>query len=126
MHLPATFSIEARFLISLIITVAVETTVIICCIRFLFKITSLQLPLRRCLFAGFFASFATLPYLWFVLPAFVHPYPLLVTAGELGVFTVEAVAYIFLLDLPFRKTAVLSFTANLASIFVGLLVLPPF
>jgi hypothetical protein len=126
MHLPANISLEARFLISLMITVAVETTVIICCIRFIFKITSLQLPLRRCLFAGFFASFATLPYLWFVLPAFVHPYPLLVTAGEFGVFAVEAVAYIFLLDLPLRKTVVLSFTANLASIIVGLLVLPPF
>jgi hypothetical protein len=126
MHFPATFSIEARFLISLLVTVAVETAVIIGCIRLIFKITSLQLPLRRCLFAGFFASFATLPYLWFVLPAFVHPYPLLVTAGELGVFVVEAVAYIFLLDLPFRTTVVLSFTANLASIIVGLVVLPPF
>ena len=126
MHLPATISIEARFLISLLVTVVVETAVLICYIRFIFKIASLQLPLRRCLFAGFFASFATLPYLWFVLPAFVHSYPLLVTTGELGVFVVEAVAYIFLLGLPFRKTAVLSFTANLASIIVGLLVLPPF
>jgi hypothetical protein len=126
MHLPANISLEARFLISLLVTVAVETAVITCCIRLFFKITSLQLPLRRCLFAGFFASFATLPYLWFVLPVFVHPYPLLVTTGELGVFILEAVAYIFLLDLPFRRTVVLSFAANLASIVVGLLVLPPF
>jgi hypothetical protein len=126
MHMPGNISFELRFLISLVITVAVETAVIIGCIRFLFKIPSLQLPLRRCLFAGFFASFATLPYLWFVLPAFVHPYPLQVTAGEAGVFIIEAVAYLFLLNLPFRKTAILSFLANLASIIVGLIVVSPF
>ena len=126
MHIPGNISFELRFLISLAITVAVETAVIMCCIRFWFKISSLQLPVGRCVFAGFFASFATLPYLWFVLPAFVHPYPLQVSAGEAGVFVIEAVAYLFLLNLPFRKTALLSFLANLASIIVGLVVVPPF
>jgi hypothetical protein len=126
MHIPGNIFFEVRFLISLAITVVVETAVIMCCIRFLFKIPSLQLSLRRCLFAGFFASFATLPYLWFVLPAFVHPYPLQVTAGEFGVFIIEAVAYQFLLNLPFRKTVILSFLANLASIIVGLFLVPPF
>jgi hypothetical protein len=126
MHLPANFLFELRFVISLLITVIVETIVIVCCIRFFFKITSRQLPMHRCVFAGFFASFATLPYLWFVLPAFVHPYPLLVTTGEAGVFIVEAMAYVFLLNLPFRKTVVLSALANSASIIVGLVVLPPF
>jgi hypothetical protein len=126
MHVPINSSFELRFLISLLITVVVETSVILCCIRFWFKITSSQLPLHRCLFAGFFASFATLPYLWFVLPAFVHSYPLQVISGEIGVFVIEAVAYLFLLDLPLRKTVALSFLANLASVIVGLFVVPPF
>jgi hypothetical protein len=119
-------SFDVRFLVSLAITVVVETCVIVCCIRFIFKITSLQLPLHRCLFAGFFASFATLPYLWFVLPAFVHSYPVQVTAGESGVFVIEAAAYMFLLDLPLRRTVVLSFLANLASVIAGLFLVPPF
>jgi hypothetical protein len=126
MHVPMNISFDVRFLVSLAITVVVETCVIVCCIRLIFKITALQLPLRRCLFAGFFASFATLPYLWFVLPAFVHSYTVQVTAGESGVFVIEAVAYLFLLDLPLRRTVVLSFLANLASIIVGLFLVPPF
>ena len=126
MHFSPNFPFELRFLVSLLITVIVETAVIVCCLRFFFKITAQQLPMHRCIFAGFFASFATLPYLWFVLPAFVHSYPLLVTAGEAGVFIVEAMAYVFLLNLPFRKTVVLSALANSASIIVGLVALPPF
>jgi hypothetical protein len=126
MHFPGNISFEVRFLISLAITVVVETAVIVSCTRFWFKIPSSQLTLRRCLFAGSFASFATLPYLWFVLPAFVHSYPLLITGGETGVFIIEAVAYIFLLDLPLRKTAVLSFLANFASIIAGMILMPPF
>jgi hypothetical protein len=121
MYIPGNISFEMRFLISLAITVVVETAVILCCVRFWFKLPSSQLTLRRCLFAGFFASFATLPYLWLVLPAFVHSYQLQVSAGEAGVFIIEAVAYVFLLNLPLRTTVVLSFCANLASILAGLL-----
>jgi hypothetical protein len=126
MHVPMNISFDVRFLVSLAITVVVETCVIVSCIRLIFKITALQLPLRRCLFAGFFASFATLPYLWFVIPAFVHSYPVQVMAGESGVFVIEAAAYMFLLDLPLRRTVALSFLANLASVIVGLFLVPPF
>jgi hypothetical protein len=126
MHFPLNFPFELRFLISLVVTVVIETAVIVCYIRFFYKIPARQLSMPRILFAGFFASFATLPYLWFVLPPLVRPYWLMVTTGEAGVFILEAMAYIYLLNLPFRKTIVLSVAANIASIIVGLLALPPF
>src|SRR5271157_1928514 len=119
-------SYELRFVYALVVTVVVETFVIVCLIRFFYKITSQQLSTRRCLFSGFFASFATLPYLWFVLPALIHPYLLLVTVGEAGVYFLEALAYVFLLNLPFKKTVVLSVVANSASIIAGLWAMPPF
>jgi hypothetical protein len=115
---------EPLFLIALAITVVVETSVVLTLVRRVFRIAPAQLSLARCLFACCFASFATLPYLWFVLPAFVRSYPALVTTGELGVFALEAVAYVFLLGLPLRKTVVLSLVANLASVAVGFMVLP--
>jgi hypothetical protein len=126
MHLPATFPFELRFVISLLITVITETAVLVCFIRFFFKIGHEKLSTNRCLFAGFFASFATLPYLWFVLPAFIHSYLIEVIIGEAGVYLLEAIAYVYLLNMPFKKTFLLSASANTASIIVGLLVLPPF
>lgn len=125
-HFPQQFPLEARFLVALAVTVVVETAVIVALVRALVKVQAGRPGLTRCLFAGFFASFATLPYLWFVLPAFVHPYALLVAAGETGAVLLEAAAYVFLLNLPFRTTIVLSLCANLASIAVGFLVMPPF
>ena len=126
MHFPQNFPYESRFVIALCTTVVVETAVIIGLIRLLFKIPPVRLSTHRCLFAGFFASFATLPYLWFVLPSFIHPFPVLVTTGETGVYLLEAMAYVYLLNLPFKKTLVLSTAANTASIVAGLLLLPPF
>jgi hypothetical protein len=116
---------EIRFLIALAVTVVTETTVIFILIRALWKIASSDLSTARCLFAGIFASFATLPYLWFVLPAIVKPYELQVVSGEIGVFVVEAVFYYYLLNLSIRRSALLSFSANAASIIVGVIVFRP-
>lgn len=126
MHFPLTFPFEYRFLISLFVTIVVETAVLIGLIKLVFKIPTLQLTMKRCVFAGFFASFATLPYLGFVLPVLIHSYPLLLICGECGVFIIETIAYVYLLNLPIKKTVILSFVANSASILVGLVVIPPF
>jgi hypothetical protein len=116
---------EIRFLIALAITVATETTVIFILIRPLWKIAASGLSTLRCLFAGIFASFATLPYLWFVLPAIVKPYQLQVVTGEVGVFVIEAIFYYYVLNLSIRRSAILSFAANAASIVVGIFIFRP-
>lgn len=116
---------EIRFLVALAITVIAETTVIFILIRALWKIAASNLSTLRCLFAGIFASFATLPYLWFVLPAIVKPYQLQVATGEIGVFVIEALFYYYLLNLSIRRSAILSFVANAVSIIIGLWVFRP-
>ncbi len=108
------------------VTVVVETAVILALIRLLYKLPPSRLGWTRCLFAGFYASFATIPYLWFVLPAYISSYLPCILAGEIGAFVLEAIAYVFFLNLPLRRAAVLSFIANISSIVVGLIVLPPF
>jgi hypothetical protein len=109
---------ELRFLLALAVTVVIETAVIFILLRALFKLRSSTLSNARILFAGIFASFATLPYLWFVLPALVKPYWVQVSAGEAGVFAVEAVFYYFVLNVSAKRAAVLSVIANIASIVV--------
>ncbi len=125
-HLPPNFPFESRFLISMLITVIVETAVILALLRFLFKLSPGRIGWTRCLFAGFYASFATIPYLWFVLPAYIGSYIACIFVGEIGAFILEAIAYVFFLNLPLRRAAVLSLIANMSSIAVGLILLPPF
>lgn len=122
-HLSPDFPFEARFLIALVLTVAVETAVLLALIRLLYKAPIVSIGWARCIFAGFFASFATIPYLWFVLPAFIHSYTAMVVTGEIGAFLLEALAYVFLLNQPFRRTVVLSFVANLSSVVLGYIIL---
>jgi hypothetical protein len=116
---------EIRFLIALAITVVTETTVIFVVIRALWKIAASNLSTARCLFSGIFASFATLPYLWFVLPALVKQYQVQVVTGETGVFVIEAIFYYYVLNLSIRRSAILSFAANAVSMIVGMLVFRP-
>ena len=113
---------EIQFLINLAITVAVETTVIFVIIRSFWKIGSSVVSNPRCIFAGIFASFATIPYLWFILPAIVKPYIVLVVSGEIGIAVVEAVFYYYILNVSAKRAGVLSAAANGASIVVGLAV----
>lgn len=115
-------SYEIRFLIALAITVVTETTVIFILIRALWKIAASGLSTAQCLFAGIFASFATLPYLWFVLPALIKPYRLQVVTGEIGVIVIEALFYYYVLNLSIRRSALLSLAANVVSIIIGLIV----
>jgi hypothetical protein len=116
-------SFEIRFLIGLAMTVAVETTVLFVFIRVFWKINSPALSGPRCIFAGMFASCATMPYLWFILPAFVKPYIVMIVAGELCVTVAEAVFYYFVLNISMKRAIVLSVAANGASIVAGLAVL---
>jgi hypothetical protein len=114
---------EIQFLKALLSTVAVETLVLFLLVRLWFKIQSRMLSNAMVLFAGLFCSSATLPYLWFVLPRFLKSYTLLAVVGELLVFLVEAVFYYFVLKIGVRRSLLVSFVCNLASVMGGLLIM---
>lgn len=61
------------------------------------------------------ASLLTLPYLWFLLPAFLQDRTLYVLLGELAVFLVETVYYRLTLQLSWGRAALLAFVTNLFS-----------
>lgn len=114
---------EFTFLKALTLTTVIELPVLIALTRFVFRISNDRLPWSRLIGAGLFCSFATLPYLWFVLPAWIHTRMQLMIIGELSVAAVETVFYQQLLPVPIGKALLLSVGCNLASFVVGLLVL---
>jgi hypothetical protein len=72
--------------------------------------------------AGTLPSFATLPYLWFILPAFLSVYSLRLIAGECAVVAAETVFIRFIVPVKWWQAALLSLASNIASIIAGLLV----
>jgi hypothetical protein len=113
---------EHRFLMALAVTCLMETAVLFAVVRRGFRIDASVLGSGILAFSGVFASFATLPYLWFVLPAFISRYLVLSVVGELLVVAVEAVMYCFFLRLGARRALLLSFVCNAVSYGLGLVV----
>jgi hypothetical protein len=114
---------EIQFLKALCLTVAIETVVLFLLIRLWFKIQRMVLSNTLLVFAGIFCNSTTLPYLWFVLPRFLKSYTLLAVVSEPLIFLVEAVFYYFVLKIGVKRSLLVSFVCNLASVVGGLLLM---
>lgn len=113
---------ESLFLCALALTVAVESAAIVTMLRVVSGLRREKYAMIRIAAAGVLPSVATLPYLWFVLPAFMSGYHFRVAIGEVAVFFVEAALLDLLLGVRARYAALLSVVANCASIIAGLAV----
>jgi hypothetical protein len=89
---------ESKFLLSLALTVGVETGVLLVIARLISKKTFGHLSVLRLIGAGIFCSLATLPYLWFILPHWIKSYYTFMAVGELTVFSIETVLYVLILQ----------------------------
>jgi hypothetical protein len=116
-----TVPIETLFLKALLLTDGVETAVLFLIIRLWFRIPRSVLSNALLLFAGIYCSATTLPYLWFVLTRFLHPYAVYLVVGESLVFLAEAVFYYFVLKIGAARSLMVSFVCNAASLAAGLL-----
>jgi hypothetical protein len=116
-----TISIHILFLKALLLTIAIETLVLFVLIRFWLKIPKTALSNALLIFAGIYCSATTLPYLWLVLPCFLHSYGVFLVIGETLVFLVEAVFYYFVLKTGVVQSLAISFLCNVASLAAGLL-----
>jgi hypothetical protein len=105
------------FITSLVFTSIIETAVLYALVRFVLK---KNIATRDILFAGIFASFATIGYVWFVFPVFI-PKSVMpsVVLSEPFVFLVEALFYRLYLKLSWRDALLASLAANLASYLGG-------
>ena len=106
-----------RFLTSLFFTDVVETLVLILLLRVLFKNRT---EISRLIFAGLYASFSTISYVWFVFPYLTNwPSSVAIGFAELFAFVTEAVLYRFVLRLDWKVAFFVSLVCNLVSYVVG-------
>jgi hypothetical protein len=83
-------------------------------------------PLYILLIAGFFASFATLPYLWFVIPVFVKQPTFYVVISELFAILIESIILFGFLKVNYHKCLILSAVCNIVSFSTGLIIIHVF
>ena len=114
------FSIDYthRFITSLFFTVIVETIVLFLLIRFAMK--NKKLSTEKIITSGIFASFATIPYVWFVFPyLFQWSINSSLRFSEPFAFIIEAVFYRQFLKTDLKTSFLLSLICNLASFILG-------
>jgi len=107
---------ELDFLYSLLYTMVVEGLVIYLLLTYLFK---RELRLKDILFLSIFPSMATLPYLWFLFPYFLHDATLYRWLSEIFAVVVESWILSYILHFRLRDGFILSLVANLISYFTG-------
>lgn len=112
-------SYEILFFKALFLTIVIETIILFVLIKVFFRQKAIKI--KEILFTGIFASFATLPYLWFVLPTFLKNQTLYVISGEAGVVLAETIIYYFILKTKLLNSFILSFICNMCSFGFGLI-----
>jgi len=111
------------FLNAWVLTVAIETAVLLLVVRLLFRIERPEMSNGLLVFAGVFCSTTTLPYLWFVLPVFLEPFAARAILGESLVVLVETVFYLFVLRMGVRRCLFASLLCNLTSVAAGVMIM---
>jgi len=112
--------IEILFLKALVLTVTIETAVLFVLFKFIFK--SIAIRNYILVLTGIFASSATLPYLWFIVPVFIHSKIWYHVVGESSVTLVESVIIMVMLRIKYSMALVVSIACNMTSYVIGLLI----
>ena len=116
------YQYEINFLNSLFLTVLTEVLLLYALMFFPLFSEIKENGRVKAIVTGALSSILTLPYLWFVLPIFLHnkiQYHLL---GELTVVFVESLFYYFVLKVNYKKLLFVSIICNAGSYVLGLLV----
>jgi hypothetical protein len=110
------------FLWSLGLTVVVETAVLFLLLRSVLRIERTAIANRLIFAAGVIASAATIPYVWFVFPYFVHTRLHYMIMAESFAVLAEIPILAIILRVSAPKAFLLSFVCNMSSFGVGLLI----
>ena len=110
---------ELIFLKSLLLTVIIEMAILFILSWFFSDRKGVRLS--RLLMTGFLASFATLPYLWFVLPVFISDKVWYIVVGETFAVVVESFIIFSMLRIKYSKSLIFSIVCNAVSFLVGIM-----
>jgi len=109
---------EQKFLFSLFLTLIVEIPISVLFVKSLYK--HQEIKISKIVLVGFIASALTLPYFWFILPEYISSRSLYILFGEFSIILIEAIIYNQFLRLKFPEAFIISLSANIASVFLGL------
>lgn len=112
-------SYEQIFLWALLMTLLIEVPVVFLVNKYIYK----NKNNIYVLFTGIVSSVLTLPYFWFILPAFISNRIVYIIVGEISIVLIEAFIYYCILKLKFSQAIIISLIANIASILGGLLIM---
>lgn len=107
---------EFEFFLAIFKTLLIEVPIVFVLLRYVFKnkfIRSFDI-----VFVSILASVLTLPYIWFIFPAFI-PKEYFALIGEFLVFIIEFFIYFVLLKISYKQALSISFIANLLSYLIG-------
>ena len=107
------------FLESLALTILIEISVITIFFRFIVR--SEKTSISSLLITGFVASFATLPYLWFVLPSYIDQKVWQLIIGESFAVLIESVIITAILRTKYLISLLCSLACNMISFGAGLI-----
>lgn len=108
------------FIASLIFTVVVETLALLFLLRTFFHYTKDNIHTARILFSGFFASFATIPYVWYVFPNLTNwTRSDSLHYSEIFAVILEALFYRMYLKTSIKNSLLVSLICNALSFSVG-------
>jgi len=111
---------ELLFLKSLLLTIVIEIAVMLFLFRVLFK--NKEIGYIRLMFTGFVASFATLPYLWFILPVYLDQRLWYIIIGESFAILMESFILFAMLRIKYVKSLLTSLICNAVSYLIGLMI----
>ena len=114
---------EYEFLISLAFTLFIEIIILYILIRCFCKDEGAKISNSLLVFTGFLSSFATLPYLWFIIPLFIKTRSQYILFGESFVILLESLIIFFLLRVNLKKSFSISLICNILSFLMGLILL---
>ena len=112
---------ELMFLKALSLTIFIETLVITVFFRLIIK--RKEIEISKLLTTGIIASFATLPYLWFIFPIYIDHKICYAIIGESFAVLVETFIIGAILRTKFSTSFLCSFTCNMVSFLIGLIIM---
>ena len=113
-------STDLYFLVSLLITISIETTVLLMLYKTIYK--SHSVTTKNILSVGLLTSFATLPYVWFIFPNIIEDFYLYMFCVESFAVIAETGIISFALKERLSTSFICSFISNMISFLVGLII----
>lgn len=112
---------EIEFLKALLLTISIETVILFLLVKKVsfFKLSEISNP--KIITVGIFASFSTLPYVWFIFPAFIFNQNLYIITSESFAIIAETIIFGMILKLKLRNAFFLSLLCNAISFTFGLI-----